>query len=411
MSIADWGKVVALLLGVAVVATMFGYPQYALAVAGVALIGAAFTDLGKKMHIGKDWQKAVVAIVGIALVFNFGIVANPVGGAVDGIAGALSPMVGQYAGDVSQDTFIPDNSQPAGNGNTQIITTTATQSVIAKNLLNKSDDSLNPSGFYLKDEAYQTLSFSSGKATIASLDPYASIDKISLGTDGTFYWAQKSGISLNGQLSPTTTFEIVRVPSAVVFEAYDRSYNSRGFGAYTVGGSGNATANTTVNDGSVLKGTLRFEVTSKYTGARDTVIAIEVGAANVSDASMPGLNPVTCPSGIITTTNGRELFRCFETGVKFFIDSGAKAGVGSKAYGDSEIAGSVVYGSKDMDYEIQYKTGKNPTAGDPDSVTFHILDRDEDYRSSPGSIFFLDPASQTTNLGWTVQPSVTVYPA
>jgi len=399
--------IIAIVAGVAVYLVSANM-VYALAVLGITMIGAPFMgDWGRKnLKLGKDSYQIVP--IGIAIAVLLGVAGTPnvvsdiFSGTITGITGFVGTPSGTAAYTGQPQYTYNQPIAPPQTGN--IITTSATMNIIATNLLNKTEDKLNPSGYYMYGGSYQTLSFSSGKATISSLDPYAVIDKISAGTDGTFYWEQKPSVSVGGQLSPTVAVQLVRV-----FTASDlRVYSQGGGGTTAYSDLTNGTANYTVGSAGSMKFWVRFEVTSLYTGIRHPVFGHSVNTTAVNDVTMAGLSTVTCPSGLVTDSSERTLFRCFDSGYDWFVDSGSKTG----------LAGTIVYGFKDFPSEVSYKTGINPgvqggcaggTEGHSDRI--YVFDQDQYFTSPVGQLFFLDPPTQGTNLGSTNNANIYVCPA
>lgn len=393
IGIGELLKLVAIPIVIGLAAVFLGYAAAATLAAGLVLVAIPFTDFGKKnLKITKDWQKGVIALTGIVLLLGVSQVVDP----FNSLLATITSMTGETAGGGGGQpaSSFPTLTTVQQQGTSGIPGSTAQLTVVAKNLLNKTDDSLNPGGQYLKGTSYRSLSFTSGTATISNLDPRATIDKVSVGTDGTFYWTQKANVGLSADLSPQVDMAIVRV-----FTASDLTARNDDLNSITNGTTGNLTT----GSGGTASGSLRFEVTSVYTGIRRPVFGWEVNTSAVSDVTMAGLQIVTCPSSLTTGAQERTLFRCYDSGFDWYVDSQSKTGIPNTQYS-----------YKDNPFKIIYKTGINPSgticnsANNGMGARVFVFDQDEDYRSSPGQTFFLDPQTSNTDLGSTNEPTIQI---
>lgn len=393
MKLMDIVKLIAVVIGAGVLAQFVGYGASAGILGGVALIGLGLSKYGQKMGIKKDMHKGAIVLIGALLIFGVPILTNPYNQAVGGVS-KLLPVSSDISGNT--DTATTGSTGSIGSGSTSgsgqtIVTTTSTLTVNAESLFNKTRDALNPSGLISLDgTSYKTLSFTTGSASQASLDPFATIPRIAVGTDGSFYWEVLDNFQLKGSLSPTVTMHIVRVASSTATNLYGTTYTdlTDGKNNVTVGAGGNQ------------KGFLRFEVTSSFTALRHPIIAVEYNTSAVSSVDM-SLGTATCPSRVITTSSNpvnslNGIQQCYDTGSDWFASSDSKQGVAN-----------TVYGFKDFAYTVNYVTGVNPSdaGAGGNNVVFYIVDQDKFYRSSDSSkLFATDPDTGNTNLGYTTQP-------
>lgn len=405
----------------AILISMAGFPQWSAMLGGLALLAVAILA-NKSVGLKLQWQQGVVGILALALAFPL---ANPFGEFTQTVTGRLTDLGGLGTASVAdggnqiQTVKCPDGSvaesasQCPSDGGKKIVTTTGTLSIVAKNILNKSDDNINPGGQYFKDGGYRSLSFSSGVASIASLDPFATLTKISVGTDGTFYWTQIPNYALNGDTSPQLTTGLVRVFTRSDARAYsDGSGGTTKFADLT-----NGTANQSVGAGGAMKFFHKFEPLSLYTGIRAPALGYSVNTSAVSDVSVASLSTISCPATLVSDTSGRVLFRCFDTGVDWLVDVGSKTPITEAEKREKNFAGSIEYGAKEWLATVQYLASIDPavvggcSAGtEREGVRAYVFDRDEDFRSPVGQLYFVDPQTTNTNLGSTNSPSIYVCP-
>ncbi len=392
------GKQIAILaiavFGIGVVASFFNYGAYAILLSGVVALVFALTDSGKTVGVTSKTKDAknILMVVGIVLIgssfMNFNQVTNPYNQAINLVLGGLQGM--------GQGAVAP--TSPTGGGGGRIIAATGTMTITAENVLNRTVEAINPSGKYRTSatSGWVSLSFSSGKATISSLDPYATISRIAVGTDASYYWEIQDGVAMGGDLSPTKSFYLVPVTAQFNLTLYDTLYNAIGYDTGQTGMS-----NQTVGSGGTLQGFARLEATGTYSGYRTPIICLEYNTTAMDYCEFPQLSLAdTTPTRLFTVTNGRTIERCYDTGFDYMVDAGSKAGLKNS-----------LYGFKDYQWKCVYLGGIDPTNFAGNAVKFYVADRDKYYTSPANTLFALDPEKGTSDLGSTTEWSGTAFAA
>lgn len=289
------------------------------------------------------------------------------------------------ASDINAGTGTTGGQPSDGNINVYSTTPTATLTVRHWNL---TGSFINATGYFMIGNTQSSISVVSGatgKYTISNLKNNVPIDKVSFGSDGTYYWKQKS-VPVN-DLSPYDNFDLVQVAKASTVTIYD---------TLNAVLTNQSASNLTIASGSTGSGYLRYEVTSADSGVRAPIICAQYATTDFDRIDMfAGASRATKLTELTsipiralpTATQSRAWTQCFDTGVSYVMAGGAKSGIED-----------AVYGYQDYGFTLKAAPGVDPAG---DNVTFGIVDRDEYYKSAPNSLFFVNPEDQQTDLGAT----------